>query len=133
MKLFLDDIREPYDSTWVLVKNYEQFVEFIEKNGIPEKVSFDHDLDFQHYLESTTGIPYDQYDEKTGLDCAKYFVEKLIEYNNTGGKLTPEAIIHSMNPVGAANIAGVLKGHCHIITYSYQLRSSKEKVVIVRK
>lgn len=54
--LFLDDFRMPSDAfnykpnpmynneSWVIVRNYDQFIECITKNGIPEIISFDHDL-----------------------------------------------------------------------------------------
>ena len=58
-KLFLDDIRVPKDAiglvpsnmnqfywenNWVVVKNYDEFRNYIEKNGLPDFISFDHDL-----------------------------------------------------------------------------------------
>ena len=53
--LFLDDFREPEDAFnhtnnqlyligWVIVRNYDEFVKTIEERGIPEILSFDHDL-----------------------------------------------------------------------------------------
>lgn len=105
--LFLDDIREPngskhliekvlspYDGPYILdeiysrefivAKNYDQFVECIDKHGMPEYVLFDHDLG----------------EDKTGYDCAKYLVDYCI-YN----KLEfPDFCVHSANPVGRENI-----------------------------
>ena len=57
MKLFLDDERAVKDVTWIelplgpwtVVKNYRQFVEYITNNGLPEVISFDHDLADEHY------------------------------------------------------------------------------------
>jgi len=58
-KLFLDDIRSPKDAIglvpshmnqfywsndWDVVRSHDEFVDFIEKNGVPDFVSFDHDL-----------------------------------------------------------------------------------------
>ena len=63
-KLFLDDIRIPKDAInlvpssfnkfywendWDIVKNYDEFVQYIEVNGVPKFVSFDHDLSDFHY------------------------------------------------------------------------------------
>lgn len=59
--LFLDDVRQPEQCVnyvfplgirpdtyvkyeWVVVKNYKEFVAYIEENGMPERISFDHDL-----------------------------------------------------------------------------------------
>jgi len=60
--LFLDDFRHPYDCVpympnreiyakwkWEIVRNYDEFVEYITKNGLPTHVSFDHDLSDIHY------------------------------------------------------------------------------------
>jgi hypothetical protein len=100
-KLYLDDLRNPVDSSlymgnveiykedWVVVRNYKQFVDYIENNGVPDIVSFDHDLA----------------EEKTGADCAKWLGEYLIE----NGIPIPKYYIHSMNPVGAINIRSIMK------------------------
>ena len=92
--LFLDDIRNPkevYEYTfrylylekeWKVVKNYDEFVETIQVNGIPNIISFDHDLGMEHYIHQYTKpeeIPYDQYTEKTGYDCAKWLINYCIE------------------------------------------------------
>jgi hypothetical protein len=54
--LFLDDFRSLSDAfaylplpeylqkEWIIVRNYDDFVYTVEKHGIPEMVSFDHDL-----------------------------------------------------------------------------------------
>lgn len=57
--LFLDDIRLPEGAAqympwstkakyrtedWTIVRNYEEFVEAITKNGLPSFISFDRDL-----------------------------------------------------------------------------------------
>ena len=58
--LYLDDIREPKtsfkktgdnrynDLKWRVVRCYSEFVETIALNGIPNIVSFDHDLGEEH-------------------------------------------------------------------------------------
>ena len=43
-KLYLDDIRIPQTEGWDIVRNYEDFVAWIRLNGVPDEVSFDHDL-----------------------------------------------------------------------------------------
>lgn len=106
-KLFLDDTRNSPDNDWDVVRSYDEFVEYIETNGVPEIISFDHDLGeehYRHYLNSCYSgcdIPYDQFEEKTGYDCAKWLVEVY--------KRLPEFYrVHSMNPVGALNIKFVM-------------------------
>ncbi|MFK7755298.1 MAG: cyclic-phosphate processing receiver domain-containing protein [Flavobacteriales bacterium] len=108
--LWLDDLRNPFidlEGTtpkkegiieWVL--NYEQFVQWIEKFGLPSVISFDHDL---------ADIDGDSanHSEKTGFDCAKW----LSEYCQDNGKILPTFYVHSANPVGAENIINFLNNH----------------------
>lgn len=83
MKLFLDDIRRTPED-YLRVYDYTQFVEFIKTKGLPNFISFDHDLG----------------EGKTGYDCAKFLVEFCMDYDL---KL-PEFTVHSQNPVGKENI-----------------------------
>lgn len=121
--LWLDDIRNPYldiegkvpkDSgniIWVI--NYEQFVQWIEKFGMPSIISFDHDLADEHQTPEQYWNDYQLskeyqdaqiYTEKTGLDCAKWLVEYCMDNNF---KL-PKYYVHSANPPGRDNILGLL-------------------------
>jgi hypothetical protein len=107
--LYLDDFRDPIDSSyylnnptyttlkWDVVRNYNAFIAIVLEKGIPDVVSFDHDLADEHYEHE---LPYDHYNEKTGYDCAKW----LINYCIDNKKELPTALIHSMNPVGSQNI-----------------------------
>jgi len=123
-KLFLDDIRKPFDVkqawhkgaweefpslfSWTIVRSYDQFVQFILQNGLPSVISFDHDLSWEHYPKSelslTAPINYAAFKEKTGLDCAKW----LIEYCLVNQFELPDFYVHSFNPVGRANIINLL-------------------------
>ena len=103
--LFLDDIRNPLDAIafttgrginpeiykeeWIIVRDYLQFINWITQNGLPELISFDHDLG--------------ESDERTGMDCAKWLVEYCLD-----NKLQlPQWAVHSANPVGYDNIKGL--------------------------
>ena len=122
MNLFLDDFREPKDALnymhprigkeaslygnleWKTVKDFKEFVYFIETNGIPDIVSFDHDLADEHYeivcsCGSIEDFP-ETFNEKTGLDCAKW----LIKYHVTNGGTFPKVMVHSTNPYGSERI-----------------------------
>jgi len=90
-KLYLDDIRNPTTEGWEIVRSYSDFVKWIETNGTPDLISFDHDLG--------------ETDEKTGYDCAKW----LCEYCWDNGLPIPEYNVHSANPVGRDNILHLLK------------------------
>jgi hypothetical protein len=122
--LFLDDIRLPnpflknYTKTWTVVRNYNEFVKIIKERGLPDFISFDHDLAHEHYpifeafdalaegreIRDLKNIPYDTYEEKTGYHCALY----LIEFCNKNKLKLPKWQVHSMNPVGAENIKQLL-------------------------
>jgi hypothetical protein len=114
--LFLDDVRLPHNVAdyirpvelrsayrlrrWRTARNYEKFVETIEKHGLPRVVSFDHDLAPEHYYSPGP----EGFHEKTGLSCAKW----LCDYCMKTGESLPTCIVHSQNPVGRENIESYL-------------------------
>jgi hypothetical protein len=116
--LYLDDVRIPaasFDYTknkiytdleWVIVRSYEEFVKYITANGLPETVSFDHDLADEHYTNDmykgaeVYNKHYDKFEEKTGYDCVKW----LCDYCIDNGKEFPKWYLHTMNPVGKENM-----------------------------
>lgn len=116
-RLFLDDERFPrqvswvwlpthHDPDWVIVRNYNDFVDCITKNGLPEFIAFDHDLALEHYKHVDASRPpqYDAYAEKTGYDAAKW----LKRYCEAAARPIPPYVVHSMNPVGRENIKNLL-------------------------
>lgn len=119
-KLFLDDERVPSKVSWIdlplgpweIVRNYKDFVEIVRRKGLPSFISFDHDLADEHYkvnLNDTGSlkIPYTDYKEKTGLECAKFIVEYCMET----GLRVPEFSVHSQNRIGKENIEKLLNGY----------------------
>jgi hypothetical protein len=102
MVLWLDDIRDPeifsikygIESDEVIwVKNYYEFIDWINTNGLPSIIAFDHDLgDISA-------------NEKTGFSAAKWIVEYCLDSK----KDLPDWIILSANTVGAENINCLLK------------------------
>ena len=94
------------------VKNYNEFVLWIERNGLPDAICFDHDLGEEHikyYFENGGHAnPPDpskaNFKEKTGFDCAKWLIEYCIDKKL---KL-PVYNIQSANSVGKENINGLL-------------------------
>ena len=117
--VFLDDIRQPKDvyiytnnpiylsNKWVVVKNYDEFVNDVIMFGISDFYSFDHDLADNHY-EHQSDIDYDIFSEKTGYECAKWFINYIIDNNL---ELPKTILIHSMNPVGCANIKSLFDSY----------------------
>ena len=104
VKLYLDDVRNPKTEGWTVVRNYEEFVKHIEIYGLPEEVSFDHDLAEVHYDPITQQEGF-VYHEKTGYDCAKW----LCDYCWTNGIPIPTWNVHSANPVGRDNIIQLIE------------------------
>jgi hypothetical protein len=124
--LFLDDYRIPEDclkykdderygtETWVIVKSHEAFVTMLETrweiSEFPKLVSFDHDLDDEHYDRAMwRGVEaYEQvavnFTEPTGRRSAEFLVSFCREQNIP----LPECLIHTMNPAGEVRIKRTL-------------------------
>ena len=111
--LYLDDIRTPTDTIpgyepWDVVRNYAEFTEYILRNGIPDLISFDHDLAREHMEDYALQVgqqgfqnpDYQSYKEKTGMDCAAW----LCQYAQDNNLRIKYCSVHSHNPVGAGNI-----------------------------
>lgn len=110
--LYLDDIRNPKIGDWIVVRSYDEFISHIEKHGMPELISLDHDLGEEHtkFFFDMGGFasppnPQEQdFMEKTGFDCAKWLVNYCMDNNC---KL-PFVTVHSANPVGSDNIVSLI-------------------------
>jgi hypothetical protein len=123
--LFLDDFRMPSDAfnympnpmynneAWIVVRNYDQFVDCITKNGLPEIISFDHDLADVHYgvQDHIDQDFYDLCEERTGYHCAQWMINYCLDNNK---KLPRIILIHSMNTVGAKNIESLFKTYLKV-------------------
>ncbi len=99
VKLYLDDVR-PIPVGYYGVRSYKEFVEYIENNGVPNHISFDHDLGW----DLVTGEKILSLGTPTGYDCAKYLVDNNLPMPDTWE-------VHSMNPVGKENIEFLLKSY----------------------
>jgi hypothetical protein len=105
---------EPFkNEEWEIVRNYDEFVKIIEKKGVPKIVAFDHDLGIEHYpkgdvqAKNTKIINYDDFDEKTGYDCAKW----LCNYCQDNNIKFPEYYVHSWNKIGSDNIINYIENY----------------------
>ena len=124
--LFLDDFRVPvdcgrympnpafyYKMEWIIVRNYDEFVNHITENGLPEVISFDHDLAETHYNsdmyegQEAYNKHYEEFEEKTGYHCAKWLVDYCMDKDVD----LPDYLVHSMNPAGAKNIWSYLENY----------------------
>ena len=121
--IYLDDVRVPVkvredEQDWVVVRSYKEFVDKVLEIGVEnvELVSLDHDLGpraTQHFLRTTTQtyeINYEEIPEKTGLDCAKWLIDHVMDNES---KL-PMVVVHSANPVGSANIMGYVNNYLYV-------------------
>jgi hypothetical protein len=91
-------IEQPFKIEWV--KNYWEFVSWITVNGLPDGISFDHDLsDFQAFKngfpELMEDVPWPDH-EKTGLDCVNW----LVGYCKENKIALPPFNCHSANAYG---------------------------------
>lgn len=102
-KLFLDDVRtidmvysKSEESEFDIVRTYDAFVEYIQKNGLPDYISFDNDL----------GLGEDGKIAPDGLAAAKWLV-----YESGLDLLHLKFKVHSANPVAAEQIRGLLNNY----------------------
>lgn len=91
--LWLDDYRDPKKDQWLVfspittedlevywVKSYKEFIEWIENNGLPTAICFDHDLGGDIIREiaddnfKTFKTTKNLKNEKTGYDAAKSLI-----------------------------------------------------------
>ncbi len=112
-KLYLDDIREPDNADYVVVRSFDEAMSFVLERGVPEFISFDHDL----------GCSDDGRIYPSGYDLAKWLVESDI----SGLIAIPDNFtfaIHSQNPVGSKNIEMLLS--------RYMLFRHKERMAEIK-
>lgn len=114
-KLFLDDIRTVdmvYDKSLVtefdIVRNYNDFIAYILRNGLPEFISFDNDL----------GL-----DEKGEIAPDGYAAAKWLVYESGLDLSNLKFNVHSANPVAAEQIKGLLSN------YIKHLKSDKRNIL----
>lgn len=132
--LFLDDVRNPQQATlwgedppvnlivksgiptwnWNIVRSYDEFVKYIETNGIPDTVSFDNDLiDFADPKISNETVDkmfrmdgWQEFPIKTGAHCAQYLVDAV----KARQCAMPKWYIHTANSAARPIIKQILSG-----------------------
>jgi hypothetical protein len=122
--LFLDDERDPKDVLvyrpepiygqveWIIVRNYEQFVNKVAMQYaagfLISIVSLDHDVSREHYIQGVKS-GFTKFDETavtipTGWHCLKWLL-KFYEMNDLA---LPKIMFHSKNTGGVENMAALL-------------------------
>lgn len=89
-KLYLDDLRACPDG-YELVRTVQEFKDYITANGVPELISFDHDLG----------------GDETAMQCIHWLIDKDYRIN--------DYFLHTANPVGRDNMESLIsswKKHC---------------------
>lgn len=102
-KLFLDDVRtiemiynKSMEQEFDIVRTYDEFVAYINENGLPNFISFDNDL----------GLDNDGNVAPDGLAAAKWLVYKSgLDLRNLEFK------VHSANPIASEQIKGLLDNY----------------------
>lgn len=132
--LFLDDIRIPQTAylwdenqtllersgirsdKWDIVRDYNQFVDYINTQGIPDVVSFDNDLwdvasgmntspDNEDLVKQFQMKDWENFEIKTGAHCAQYLVQKCKEQ----GCDIPKYYVHSANKAARPIIRKIME------------------------
>src|SRR3954452_24490922 len=91
--LFIDDLRDPPSDNWVVTRSSTETIALLKLRGCPTKISFDHDLG-----GDDTGMVIARWLVNTYLDVSGRFISDQFEF-----------AVHSANPVGAANLSGLLE------------------------
>lgn len=105
--LFLDDERHPVNNfdyvtskrvsfgelykteKWIVVRNFKQFTETINNRGLPDRISFDHDLG----------------EDKSGYDCCKWLSDYCLDNHLY---LYTKCCYHTANIVGMERMEGFI-------------------------
>lgn len=98
MKMFLDDERFPIGDDWFICRSFDEAVHFINRNGCPDFISFDHDLGDDSF---------------SGYEFARWLVDQDLDQ---GGFIPSnfQFYVHSQNPVGAENIRKYLSNYLRV-------------------
>lgn len=89
-RMFLDDERLPSYGDYIICRSALQAKKYIYMYGIPEFISFDHDLG----------------EKETGYDIAKLIIDIDLLYDNLPDNFSFQ--VHSQNPIGKENIEKLL-------------------------
>ena len=127
MKIYLDDVRTPVEKDWQVVRSFYELSDLVQKVGLNniDVISLDHDLGDSAMTEYHTNVSpnyklnYENIDEKTGYDAAKFLVDEFYKLNPERLEMSyssrkrepikfPDVYTHSANPIGSANIMGYI-------------------------
>lgn len=106
---FYNNFMQTYSPKFIWVKNFDEFTDYIEKNGLPDFVSFDHDLG--------KGL-------RKGAECAAW----LKQFCKENGLTLPKFYAHSANRNGREAIHSILDNMINEDAYIKGLDAKSKKV-----
>ncbi|WP_346269461.1 cyclic-phosphate processing receiver domain-containing protein [Burkholderia multivorans] len=93
--LFIDDLGGAPSEKWMVARSSTEAIALVKERECPARISFDHDLE-----GDDTGMVVAKWLIDTDLDCSRRFIPDHFRFS-----------VHSANPVGAANIWGLLNAY----------------------
>jgi len=118
---------------WYIVRSYYEFEQYLKYIGIPDVVSWDHDLSeeyIKHYFMVTQEIgiiEYGNLNPDSGYHCAKLLCQKCLEANTK----FPKYYIHSANKWGQENIRNYIENF--LITHPNLKTKAKQILEKIRE
>ena len=140
-RIYLDDVRTPTGDNWIVVRNYDEFVDKVNEIGLNniDIISLDHDLGdtaMKEYFENVSPnytLDYNNITEKTGALIAINNVtddDDLMIINKSG--LTIRMMVSDLRVMGRAT-QGVrlinIKGNDSIAAVTKVLREDEEVIL----
>lgn len=114
MDIYLDDQRTPLHNHFTVVRTFYEFEDLIQRTPWQsiDSIQFDHDLggkaidEYYNNVKPNLRLSYNNIlPELTGYHCARW----LVDHHDVNGHTSfPTVYTHSSNPIGAANIQGLL-------------------------
>lgn len=111
MKLYVDDIRNAPDESWMVARTVSSAIRAISMFQFDE-ISLDHDISHQVGMgELSRPFPCGE----TFQPVAYYIAEKYSMTKMPGSPPVPFVTLHTSNPVGAAEMKAVLEPHVNVV------------------
>lgn len=110
MKLFVDDIRNPPDDTWMLARTVTSAIHALSMFEFDE-ISLDHDISHQ-VVVGALSRPYPC--DETFQPVAHYIALKYNLSRLPGSSIVPLVTLHTSNPVGASEMEQILLPHVNV-------------------
>ena len=87
-KLYIDDMRRPFDSSWDLVKDVASAIEYVSMYGCPDEISFDYCL-----ANGLTIMPFIEWFIEEDKKQKGAFIPKHFQFDSHSSSLSGTAEI----------------------------------------